>query len=83
MKIRYSLFVFIGIMAFGCNEKPAVTTESEPVADYIQYVNPIVRHGVGIRAELYDTKWCTSPRKGMSHTVRPDDGIDILDIIGD
>ena len=33
---------------FGCSEKPAVTTEPEPVADYIQYVNPIIgTNGMG------------------------------------
>ena len=48
MKIRYSLFVFIGILTFGCSEKPDATTESEHVADYIQYVNPIIgTNGMG------------------------------------
>ena len=48
MKIRYSLFVFIGILAFGCSEQPTIITEPEPAADYIQYVNPIIgTNGMG------------------------------------
>ena len=32
----------------GCSEKPVATIESEPVADYIQYVNPIIgTNGMG------------------------------------
>ena len=42
MKIHHYLLVFIGLTMFGCSEKPAATIESEPVADYIQYVNPII-----------------------------------------
>ena len=47
-------------------------------------INPIdvVRYGVSVGTELYDTERCTSPREGMPHAVRPDDGIDVLDIIG-
>ena len=48
MKIHHYLLVFIGLTMFGCSEKPAVTTEPEPVADYIQYVNPIIgTNGMG------------------------------------
>ena len=37
-----------------------------------------MRNGVGIRAELNDAEGHASTREGMSHAVRPDDGIDIF-----
>ena len=48
MKPYRYLLIFIGLVAFGCSEKPVLTTESEPTADYIQYVNPIIgTNGMG------------------------------------
>ena len=46
-KIHFLLFV-LGLMAIGCNEKPKATTENDNIADYIQYVNPIIgTNGMG------------------------------------
>ena len=42
----------------------------------------VVRHGVGVGAELHDAEGRTSPWKGMPHAICPDDGIDILDVVG-
>ena len=48
MKTHHYLLVFIGFAMIGCSEKPAATTEPEPVTDYIQYVNPIIgTNGMG------------------------------------
>ena len=48
MKIRHLFIVFIGVLAFGCSKKTTVTTPPEPIADYIQYVNPIIgTNGMG------------------------------------
>lgn len=48
MKLYRYLLIFIGLVAFGCSKKPVPTTESEPTADYIQYVNPIIgTNGMG------------------------------------
>ncbi len=46
-------------------------------------INPIdvVRHGVGVGTELHDAKRRACPWEGMPHAVRPDDGIDVLDVI--
>ena len=41
----------------------------------------VMRYGVGVGAELHDAEGRTSPREGMSHTICPDDGVDVLDII--
>ena len=49
-----------------------------------QLINTIdvVWHSVGVGAELHDTEGRTSTWEGMPHAVRPDDRVDILDIIG-
>ena len=47
-------------------------------------INPIdiVWHSVGVGAELHDAERCIGTRKSVPHTISPDDGIDILDKIG-
>ena len=52
---------------------------------YPRLVNAVdvVWHSVGVGTELHNTERRTSTREGMSHAVRPDDGVDILDVIGD
>ena len=42
----------------------------------------IMRHSVGVGAELHDAKRRTSARESMPHAIRPDDGVDVLEIIG-
>ena len=41
----------------------------------------IVWHSVGVGAELHDAKRCTSPWECVPHAVRPDDGVDVLQIV--
>ena len=48
MKKIYFLLFVLGLMAIGCTEKPKATTENDNIADYIQYVNPIIgTNGMG------------------------------------
>ena len=42
----------------------------------------VVRHGVSVWTELHNAERRTCSWEGMSHAVRPDDGVDVLDIIG-
>lgn len=42
----------------------------------------VVRHSVGVRTELHDAEGRTSPGESMPHAVRPDDGVDVLQIVG-
>ena len=41
----------------------------------------VMRHSVGVGAELHDAERRTSPWEGMPHAVRPDDGVDVLQIV--
>ena len=41
----------------------------------------VVRHSIGVGAELYNAERRTSPWKSVPHAVRPNDGVDVLDII--
>ena len=52
---------------------------------YPRLVNAVdvVWHSVGVGTELHNAEWRTSPWKGMSHAVRSDDWVDILDIVSD
>ena len=43
----------------------------------------IVWNGVGVGAELNSTKRDARSWKSMPHAVGPDDGIDVLEVVGD
>ena len=41
----------------------------------------VMRHSVGVGAELHDAERRASSRKGVPHAVCSDDGVDVLQIV--
>ena len=42
----------------------------------------VMRHSVGVGAELHDAEGRASSGECVPHAVRPDDGVDVLQIVG-